>query len=158
MDAHVLTDPCTSMPAVSWFWVGFWVGFYNPSTATLTVCCRQGDVVKIRTSIVLGTAIPLVMFLVWDAVILGSAATLLRDTGEQALAVESMSAGTAAGLASSNVYSMASFDPVASLRAADPAAAPLIDAFTLVAIATSYIGFVLALTDVFADALKVQNG
>ena len=31
----------------------------------------EGDLPRIRTAIVLGTAIPLVMFLVWDAVILG---------------------------------------------------------------------------------------
>lgn len=94
----------------------------------------QGDVAKIRTSIIVGTSIPLAMFLLWDAAILGS--TLLDTIGA--------GAGT-------------SVDPVAAVRAADPVAAPLIDAFTLVAIATSYIGFVVALTDVFADALQVRT-
>ena len=32
----------------------------------------QGDVGKIRTAIVTGTGVPLLMFLAWDAAILGS--------------------------------------------------------------------------------------
>ncbi|XP_064936023.1 uncharacterized protein LOC135588027 isoform X1 [Musa acuminata AAA Group] len=32
----------------------------------------EGDLSKVRTAVVLGTAIPLVLFLIWDAVILGT--------------------------------------------------------------------------------------
>jgi amino acid permease len=44
----------------------------------------EGDLPRVRTAIVLGTAIPLGLFLVWDAVILGSFPV---DTG---VAVEKM--------------------------------------------------------------------
>lgn len=93
----------------------------------------------------MGTLIPLAMFLVWDAAILGSAAALFHN-GDSVAQDVWMKASPADG----------PFDPVAALRAADPTAAPLIDAFTLVAIATSYIGFVMALTDVFSDALQAR--
>ncbi|XP_043721448.1 tyrosine-specific transport protein-like isoform X4 [Telopea speciosissima] len=39
----------------------------------------EGDLSKVRTAIVLGTAVPLVLFLVWDAVTLGTIPTL--ETG-----------------------------------------------------------------------------
>lgn len=48
-------------------------------------------------------------------------------------------------------------DPLAALRqAANPAVAPLLDFFTFLAIATSFIGFVLGLSDFIADALKAS--
>ncbi len=48
-------------------------------------------------------------------------------------------------------------DPLAALRqAANPAVAPLLDSFTFLAIATSFIGFVLGLSDFIADALKAS--
>jgi len=44
-------------------------------------------------------------------------------------------------------------DPLALLHADNEAAAPLIEAFSFLAIATSYIGFILGLSGFFADIL-----
>lgn len=43
------------------------------------------------------------------------------------------------------------------LREQNPVVAPLIEAFSFLAIATSFIGFVLGLTDFFMDALCLPN-
>ena len=67
------------------------------------------------------------MFLLWNAVILGQ-----------------IPPGAPAGV-----------DPLALLRAADPVVAPAVEVFSLLAISTSFIGFVLGLTDFVADYLKV---
>jgi tyrosine-specific transport protein len=80
-----------------------------------------GHAPSVRTAIVAGTALPLVMFVAWEGVALG---------------------GAPAGGATSA-------DPLQYL-AAPPAA---VDAFSLLAVATSYVGFVLGLSDFFADAL-----
>ncbi|CAH8313634.1 unnamed protein product [Eruca vesicaria subsp. sativa] len=92
----------------------------------------EGDLPKVRTAIVLGTAIPLGLFLVWNAVILGS----FPDTG---VAAEKM------------------IDPLQQLRATSVTVGPFVEVFSLIAIATSYIGFVLGLTDFFSDLLKLQT-
>ena len=74
------------------------------------------------------------MFLAWDAAVLGS-------SGEELL----LQAGTAAGA-----------DPLAALRATGGAlVAPLIDAFSFLAVATSFIGFILGLNDFWSDRLQV---
>lgn len=74
------------------------------------------------------------MFLLWEAAILGS-------SGDTFL--------TQAGAA-------AAVDPVAALRQSGGGlVAGLIDTFSFLAVATSFIGFVLGLTDFVADALQV---
>ncbi len=56
-----------------------------------------------------------------------------------------MQAGSAAGA-----------DPLAALRATGGAlVAPLIDAFSFLAVATSFIGFILGLNDFWSDRLQV---
>lgn len=75
------------------------------------------------------------MFLAWDAAVLGSSGGGLL--------------GGADG---------AAVDPLAALRqAGNPAVAPLLDSFTFLAIATSFIGFVLGLSDFIADALQASK-
>lgn len=97
----------------------------------------EGDVGKIRQAILLGTAVPLLMFLAWDAAVLGS-------SGEELL----LQAGTAAGA-----------DPLAALRATGGSlVAPLIDAFSFLAVATSFIGFILGLNDFWSDRLQLPTG
>ena len=93
-----------------------------------TCVVLQGDIHKVRTAILVGVAVPLLMFLAWDAAILGSAGTGGPPGGG---------------------------DPLAALRLA-PSLAPLIDSFSLLAIATSYIGFVLGLTDFLSDFLQAR--
>ncbi|GMN47031.1 hypothetical protein TIFTF001_016211 [Ficus carica] len=93
----------------------------------------EGNLSKIRTSIVLGTAIPLLLFLVWNAVILGTITSL--EIGSDKM-----------------------IDPLEQLRSSNGAVGPIVEVFSLLAIATSYIGFVLGLSDFLADLLKLPAG
>ncbi|XP_051134287.1 uncharacterized protein LOC127253650 isoform X2 [Andrographis paniculata] len=93
----------------------------------------EGDLSKVRTAIVLGTAIPLALFLVWNAVILGFITT--PDMGSGPFV-----------------------DPLQQLREASGVVGPIVDVFSVLAIATSYIGFVLGLADFLADFFKLPSG
>ena len=92
----------------------------------------EGDLSKVRKAIVLGTAIPLALFLIWDAVILG----------------------TIPGFAESGTIT----DPLQQLRSSNGTVGPIVEAFSFLAIGTSYIGFVLGLSDFIADLLKLPSG
>ncbi|KAK1678176.1 hypothetical protein QYE76_039024 [Lolium multiflorum] len=92
----------------------------------------EGDLSKVRKAIVLGTAIPLALFLIWDAVILG----------------------TIPGVAGSETIT----DPLQQLRSSNGIVGPIVEAFSFLAIGTSYIGFVLGLSDFIADLLKLPSG
>ncbi|KAB2615287.1 hypothetical protein D8674_021875 [Pyrus ussuriensis x Pyrus communis] len=93
----------------------------------------EGDLSKVRTAIVLGTSIPLVLFLVWNAVILGTI--------------------TNVDMSSDKIM-----DPLQQLQATNEVVGPIVEVFSLFAIATSYIGFVLGLSDFLADLLKLPGG
>ncbi|BAF22460.1 Os07g0662800 [Oryza sativa Japonica Group] len=92
----------------------------------------EGDLSKVRKAIVVGTAIPLALFLIWDAVILGTLPGLAGD-------------GTI-------------IDPLEQLRSSNGTVGPIVEAFSFLAIGTSYIGFVLGLSDFIADLLKLPSG
>ncbi|URE26801.1 Tryptophan/tyrosine permease family [Musa troglodytarum] len=92
----------------------------------------EGDLSKVRTAVVLGTAIPLVLFLIWNAVILGTIPNL-DTTG-------------------------ALTDPLQQLRSENGIVGPIVEVFSFFAIATSYIGFVLGLSDFVSDLLKLPSG
>ncbi|KAM1040899.1 hypothetical protein FF1_030168 [Malus domestica] len=93
----------------------------------------EGDLSKVRTAIVIGTSIPLVLFLVWNAVILGTI--------------------TNVDMSSDKIM-----DPLQQLQATNEVVGPIVEVFSLFAIATSYIGFVLGLSDFLADLLKLPGG
>jgi len=98
-----------------------------------TICYQLGcDLPKIRQAIVAGTAVPTLMFIAWNAVILGS--------------VPFDAAATAA-------MSGATFDPLEVLRASGNAFGDTVRVFSLLAVTTSFVGFYYGLTDFFADAL-----
>eukprot|EP00898_Chlorokybus_atmophyticus_P007366 jgi/Chlat1/7630/Chrsp64S07164 len=92
----------------------------------------EGDLRRIRIAVAGGTAIPCAMFLMWDAVILAS---VPPATGSDNLP----------------------FDPLEGLRQASGLVGPAVAAFSFLAIATSYIGFVLGLSDFIADGLKLPS-
>ncbi|BBN03966.1 tyrosine-specific transport protein [Marchantia polymorpha subsp. ruderalis] len=96
----------------------------------------EGDLPKIRSAVVYGTSIPLVMFLVWDALILGSFPAVSDSINIAPTMV----------------------DPLAILRSTNGVVGPIIETFSLLAVATSYIGFVLGLADFLADLLKLPSG
>jgi len=85
---------------------------------------------QVRQAIVIGTLVPLLMFLAWEAAILGNTTGVLSS----------------------------GMDPVAALQAQKPALAPAVDAFSFLAVATSTIGFVLGLSDFIADGLSLEAG
>ncbi|KAL1807996.1 uncharacterized protein LOC108194481 isoform X1 [Daucus carota subsp. sativus] len=98
------------------------------------VCTNlEGDLKKVRTSIVLGTAIPLSLFLVWNAVILGTITGL--ETNSDKIT-----------------------DPLQLLRSTNGTVGTIVEVFSLLAIGTSYIGFVLGLSDFLTDLLKLPSG
>ena len=96
-----------------------------------TVCNQLScDLPRIRTAIVLGSALPTLMFIAWSAVILGS------------VPYDAAASAAAAGQV---------FDPLQVLRASGDAFGGLVRLFSLLAVATSFVGFVYGLTDFFAD-------
>jgi tyrosine-specific transport protein len=115
-------------PAVSVMFVAL---FYHNVVPTV-VTQLEGDARKIRQSIFIGSAIPLVMFLAWNAVILGSVSP-------------DMVHGTSSG--------ETVFDPLQILRGggAGEWLGVLVSIFSEFAIVTSFIGFVYGLLDFFKD-------
>ncbi|ARV62860.1 tyrosine transporter [Nostocales cyanobacterium HT-58-2] len=105
--------------------------FYHNVVPTV-VTQLEGDAHKIRQSIFIGSVIPLVMFLAWNAVILGSVSP-------------DMVQGTAGG--------KTVFDPIQILRndGAGEWLGVLVSIFSEFAIVTSFIGFVYGLLDFFKD-------
>uniref|UniRef100_A0A1D1XRZ4 Tyrosine-specific transport protein n=1 Tax=Anthurium amnicola TaxID=1678845 RepID=A0A1D1XRZ4_9ARAE len=93
----------------------------------------EGNLSKIRTSIILGTAVPLILFIIWDAVILGTISNVEMNGNKIA-------------------------DPLEYLRSNSGIAGPIVEVFSFLAIATSYIGFVLGLSDFLSDLLKLPTG
>ncbi|MEO0374908.1 MAG: aromatic amino acid transport family protein [Cyanobacteria bacterium P01_A01_bin.17] len=110
-------------PAVSVMLVAL---FYHNVIPVVTTRL-EGDIRKIRQSIVVGSAIPLAMFLLWNAVIL---CCVVPDGLQNSL-----------------------FDPLMVLQKQyrGDALGDLIAVFSVVAIATSFIGFTYGLLDLFQD-------
>ncbi|MBH8566977.1 tyrosine transporter [Nostoc sp. CENA67] len=108
------------------------VALFYHNIVPVVVTQLEGDTRKIRQSIILGSVIPLIMFLAWNAVILGSVSPdMVRGT---------VNSGTV-------------FDPLQVLRSggAGEWLAVLVSIFSEFAIATSFIGFVYGLLDFFQD-------
>lgn len=105
------------------------LSFVYQNVVPVVCTSLEGDLRRIRSAVIWGTSIPLIMFLIWDAVILGSLSGITQ--------VE---------------------DPLFELRSANGIIGPSIEVFSLLAIATSYIGFVLGLADFLSDLIKVPSG
>ncbi|MGI0491808.1 amino acid permease [Alkalinema pantanalense CENA528] len=97
----------------------------------------EGDSQKIKRAIVVGSGIPLLMFLLWNAVILCSLSPESRAT------VQSI---------------QGSFDPLKLLRegGAGNAIGVIVSIFSEFAIVTSFVGFVYGLLDFFQDAFQIR--
>ena len=120
-------------PAVSVMLVAL---FYHNIIPVVTTQL-EGDVQKIRRSITIGSIIPLVMFLAWNAVILGSVSPDMMQIVSDSSTV---------------------FDPLQVLRNGQAGAwlGVLVSVFSEFAIVTSFIGFVYGLLDFFKDVLDVN--
>ncbi|MBD2731468.1 tyrosine transporter [Nostoc sp. FACHB-892] len=114
------------------------VGLFFQNVVPLVVTQLEGDAHKIRQSIFIGSVIPLIMFLAWNTVILGSISPdMLRATSNGKII----------------------FDPLQVLRAggAGEWLGVLVSIFSEFAIATSFIGFVYGLLDLFKDIFLIAQ-
>ena len=109
---------------------GISVAFVYQSVLPSVVSSLEGDVTKIKKATVLGTAVPLGMFLLWNAVALGAL------SGED--------------------LSVAGVNPVGVLasKIENGTGTMLIDTFSFGAVATSFIGFTIGLKTFIADGLS----
>jgi tyrosine-specific transport protein len=114
------------------------VALFFQNVVPLVVTQLEGDTRKIRQSIFMGSVIPLIMFLAWNAVILGSVSSDM---------VHSASGGRTV------------FDPLQILRTggAGEWLGVLVSIFSEFAIATSFIGFVYGLLDLFKDIFFITQ-
>ncbi|PHJ61323.1 tyrosine transporter [Nostoc linckia z18] len=115
------------------------VAMFYQNIVPVVVTQLEGDVSKIRRSIFIGSLIPLIMFLAWNAVILASVS---QDV------LHSTSTGKTF------------FDPLEILRAggAGEWLGVLVSVFSEFAIVTSFIGFVYGLLDLFKDIFVIAPG
>eukprot|EP00249_Psilotum_nudum_P016453 c25831_g1_i4 orf=332-1825(-) len=107
------------------------LAFVYQNVVPVVCTSLEGDLPKIKSAVVLGTSIPLIMFVVWDAVILGSISEIDVNNSGQII------------------------DPLLQIRSSNGIVGLVIDTFSLLAVATSYIGFVLGLTDFLSDLLRL---
>jgi tyrosine-specific transport protein len=98
----------------------------------------EGDRVKICSAILVGAAIPLVLFLIWNTIILAGVSPELAQ-----------GAGAEPGI----------FDPLLLLRRGESGAmlGILVSLFSEVAISTSFIGFTYSLLHVLSDLLPLAE-
>ncbi|KOP27310.1 tyrosine transporter [Hapalosiphon sp. MRB220] len=108
------------------------VALFYHNIIPVIVTQLEGDVCKIRRSIIIGSAIPLIMFIAWNAVILASVNPDM---------LEGVLSGTKI------------FDPLQVLRngGAGEWLGVLVSIFSEFAIATSFIGFVYGLRNFFMN-------
>ncbi|MBW4428042.1 MAG: tyrosine transporter [Nostoc desertorum CM1-VF14] len=114
------------------------VALFFQNVVPLVVTQLEGDAHKIRQSIFIGSVIPLIMFLAWNTVILGSISPdMLRATSNGKII----------------------FDPLQVLRAggAGEWLGVLVSIFSEFAIATSFIGFVYGLLDLLKDIFFIAQ-
>ncbi|CAL8461729.1 g1260 [Coccomyxa elongata] len=107
------------------------LAFVYQNVVPIICSSLEGDLKRVRQSIIFGLSIPLVMFVAWNGAILGSLNVPLSG---------------------------AKSDPLEMLTQQSPSVGILIQIFSLLAIATSYIGFVLGLADFLSDLLKLPSG
>ena len=112
---------------------GIAVAFVYQSVLPSVVSSLEGDVPKIKKATVLGTAVPLGMFLLWNAVVLGAL------SGEDLMAPGANPVDLLASKIENGYGTL------------------LIDAFSFSAVATSFIGFTIGLKTFIADGLQSVN-
>lgn len=114
------------------------VALFYHNVVPVVVTQLEGDTRKIRQSIFIGSVIPLIMFLAWNAVILGSVSPeIIQNTAD----------------------GKTIFDPLQILRSggAGEWLGVLVSIFSEFAIATSFIGFVYGLLDFFQEIFLVTQ-
>eukprot|EP00980_Cylindrotheca_fusiformis_P024953 scaffold12769_cov141-Cylindrotheca_fusiformis.AAC.13 len=133
-DFSALTDPANQHPelVVDAFPIIF-LSLVFQNVVPTVVNQLEGDRSKITKAIVAGTTLPTIMFLIWNAVVLGNV------QGTDLL---------------SNI------DPVALLQSTDGNSAllgTLVGTFSFLAVVTSLIGFTYALLDAWTDTFRIPQ-
>ena len=115
-----------------------YVAMFFHSIVPLVVTQLEGDIPKIRQSMIIGSVIPLFMFLAWNAVILGC---MTPD------------------ILSHNLENEKVFDPLEILQTGQSGEwfAVLLSIFSEFAIVTSFIGITYGLTDFFQDISTITK-
>jgi tyrosine-specific transport protein len=101
-----------------------------------------GDLPKLKKAILLGSLIPLVCYIIWDAAIMG----VIPMGGEH---------GLARILNSNN--STSDLTKALSITAGDPSITFFTQLFTSICVLTSFLGVALCLTDFWADGLQLEK-
>lgn len=101
-----------------------------------------GDIKKLKTAIVIGSLIPLLCYIAWDAAIMG----IIPLTGDQGLIAILKSNEATGGLVNS-----------LTAMANSPIVVLFIKLFTSVCMVTSFLGVALCLADFLADGLQKEK-
>lgn len=158
------------------------LAFVYHNVVPVVVQALGADRRKVTAAICAGVAIPWLMFVSWEAAILGSlgslqppqpaavaaeavrgatgSSQLLQQVQQGAPQVASSSPQPVQGsssVAAAQASAGSRADPLAALAASNDTVGPLIQGFSFLAIATSFIGFILGLTDFFVDGLKLPS-
>jgi tyrosine-specific transport protein len=138
---NVLVDPAFQHPSevANCFPILFLALVYQNIVPTL-VTRLEGDRKKITASIIAGTTIPYLMFLTWNAVVLGNvldAPDVDLSTMDPVLALQQQISSHSDGV-------------VAALG-------PLVSIFSSLALITSVIGFTYGLVDAWTDVLNIDT-
>lgn len=114
------------------------VALFYHNVVPVVVTQLEGDRQKIRQSIVIGSVIPLIMFLAWNAVILGSVSPEIMQKTFEGKTI---------------------FDPLQVLRSGGGGEwlGLLVTVFSEFAIVTSFIGFMYGLLDFLRDITVVKR-
>ena len=105
------------------------VAFVYHQVIPVVATSLEGDKERATTAVLVGTAIPALMFILWNAAVLGSVPPDATSVG----------------------------DPIAALEAASPATAALVRGFEFFAVSTSFLGFGWGLADFIADGMEVDS-
>lgn len=100
------------------------------------------DIKKLRKAILIGSLIPLVCYILWDAVIMG----VIPMYGEQSLTAILQSKNSTSDLVNT-----------LTALASGHATALFVKLFTSVCVLTSFLGVALCLVDFFADGFKLEK-
>ncbi len=101
-----------------------------------------GDVKKLKLAIIIGSTIPFICYIIWDAVIMG----VIPLNGDH---------GLAAMLHSSN--STSDLVNTVSTTVATGSVTLFVKLFTSICVLTSFLGVALCLTDFFADGFQLEK-
>lgn len=102
----------------------------------------SGDIKKLKTAVIIGSLVPLICYMLWDAVIMG----VLPLSGENSLEFILHASNSTSNLVN-----------VLSMTVANPSITFFIKLFTSVCVLTSFLGVALCLTDFLADGLQLKK-